>query len=207
MAALWCLAVTMIVMTGAYAAIPIEQVGQWGGGCEAVAVSGDRAYLQVGPRLIVLDISDPSNPAELGKTPALPDFLVAVAVSGSYAYVVDWSGSLHVIDVSHPDRAVVVGTCGARGPGHGIAVSGDYAYVAVGEAGLDVVDISDPSNPECVGDLDTSGRVYGVAVLDGYAYLAAGSAGLQVIDISDPRNPQLAGSFATGGIKGRSRAR
>ncbi|MCX6376827.1 MAG: hypothetical protein NTU88_12480, partial [Armatimonadetes bacterium] len=36
-----------------------ELVGQWGGPSYAVAISGSKAYVGVGPRLFVLDISNP----------------------------------------------------------------------------------------------------------------------------------------------------
>ena len=67
----------------AWANIPVTLVGQWGGSCYASAVSGNRAYMGMGPRLGVLDVSNPSNPTVLGMTEVLPGFVRGVAVSGN----------------------------------------------------------------------------------------------------------------------------
>ena len=78
----------------------------------------------------MIDVSTPASPIEVGfvDTPgALPD--VAVAVSGSYAYVAGWRG-LRVIDVSTPASPIEVGFLDTPGCGQGVAVSGSYAYVA-----------------------------------------------------------------------------
>ena len=80
----------------------VELVGQIGGFTWAVAVQGNYAYIGVGPRLVILDVSDPSHPAVVGQTGVLPDVVVGVAVAGSYAYVADWERGLRIIDVSDP---------------------------------------------------------------------------------------------------------
>ena len=51
----------------------VELVGQVGGRVNAVAVQGNHVYLGVGPRLLVLDVSDPTTPILAGQTPVLPD--------------------------------------------------------------------------------------------------------------------------------------
>jgi hypothetical protein len=53
----------------------VELVGQIGGATLAVAVQGDYAYLGMGPRLVVLDISDPANPTMMGQSPVFPDIV------------------------------------------------------------------------------------------------------------------------------------
>ena len=40
------------------------------------------AYIGVGLRLVVVDISDPANPHHVGATAPLDDFVLGVAVSG-----------------------------------------------------------------------------------------------------------------------------
>ena len=86
-----------------------ELVGQLPfGPASAVAVSGGRAYLASGAGLLVLDVSSPGAPVELGGV-ALPDEVQGVAAAGAYAYVADsWAG-LRVVDVSDPAAPVEVG--------------------------------------------------------------------------------------------------
>ena len=47
-------------------------IGQWGGVVQAVEVVGTTGYLAQGPSLVVMDLSDPANPQELGRA-ILPD--------------------------------------------------------------------------------------------------------------------------------------
>jgi hypothetical protein len=74
--------VTVLALAGPVGAVSAsprvlpEIVGQIGGSSYAVAVQGDYAYLGVGPRLVVLDISDPSDPTMLGQTDVLGDVVV-----------------------------------------------------------------------------------------------------------------------------------
>jgi hypothetical protein len=80
----------------------VELVGQIGGACLAVAVQGRYAYIGVGPRLVVLDVSNPAGPLLLGRTAVLPGLVHGVAVAGTLAYVADGEAGLRVVDVSNP---------------------------------------------------------------------------------------------------------
>ena len=101
-----------------------------------MAVQGRYAYVGVGPRLVVVDVGDPTRPVAVGGTGLLPDAVMGVAVSGAYAYVADGSGGLRVVDVSDPASPREVGSYGTPLYAYGVAVSGAYAYVADGSGGL-----------------------------------------------------------------------
>jgi len=180
----------------------IQFVSQFGGSTCAVAVQGNYAYIGVGPRLLVLDISNPDHPAVVGQTGVLPGVVQGVAVAGSYAYIVA-GGSAALSE--HPSA--------------GVAVAGSYAYVAAKYAGLYVINVSDPANPIQVGDCttgdgdvaivnisdpaspyeaghyDTPGDAYDVAVSGSYAYVADYDGGLRVISVADPANPYEVGHY------------
>ena len=83
-------------------ALNVELVGQIGGASYAVAISGTLAYLGVGPRLIVLDVSDPTSPSVLGQTEHFPSIVHHIAIDGSIAYVANWEGGLRIVDISDP---------------------------------------------------------------------------------------------------------
>ncbi|MBP6964276.1 MAG: hypothetical protein KBC96_07715 [Armatimonadetes bacterium] len=193
----------LLSLTPALADIPVELVGQSGGTCSAVAVSGNRAYIGIGPRLVVLDISEPYTPVEIGKTEVLSGVVRDVALSGDYAYVAAGT-RLQVVDVSASESPSLVGVCDTTGSALDVAVSGNYAYVACdtlywdfGE--LQVVDISNPASPIRVCKLYTSGDPQGVVVSGNYAYVADDDAGLLVVDISNPLSPTLVSACSTGG--------
>ena len=65
----------------------VALVGQIGGSSSGVFVQGDYAYLGVGPRLVILDISDPTSPMVVGQSAVMPVFVTGVYVNGAYAYV------------------------------------------------------------------------------------------------------------------------
>ena len=79
--------IVLLVATGlsqvaVRADIPVKFVGQWGGPCNATAVSGNLLYMGIGPSLLIMDVSQPSNPIRLGQV-ILPGMAAGVAVSGN----------------------------------------------------------------------------------------------------------------------------
>jgi len=85
----------------------VEFVGATGGAVYDVFVQGNYAYLLAGSIPVILDISDPTYPTNIGNID-LP--YAGIYVSGSYAYVADWDG-LRVVDVSSPSNPREVGFC------------------------------------------------------------------------------------------------
>jgi PKD repeat protein len=179
------------------AAWNVELVGQIGGATYAVAVQGSYAYIGVGPRLVILDVSDPAHPAVIGQTGVLPGIVQGVAVSGNYAYVADGGGGLRIINISDPAHPSEVGFYDTPGVAYGVAVSGNYAYVADGGAGLRIINVANPAHPTEAGFYDTPGYAFGVAVSGNYAYVADDYAGLRIINVADPAYPTEAGYCET----------
>jgi len=177
----------------------VELVGQIGGVSYTVAVQGNYAYLGVGPRLVILNVSDPPHPAVVGQTDVLPGFVGAVAVAGGYAYVADGHGNLRIIHVSDPAHPAEVGFCDTPGFTEDVAVAGDYAYIAAGDGGLRIINVADPSAPIEVGFCDTPAYAEDVAVAGDYAYVAASwSGGLRIINVADPADPTEVGFYDAG---------
>ena len=71
--------------------------------------------------LRVIDISNPSNPVEVGYYDT-PGYAWDVAVSGSYAYIADGISGLRVIDISNPSNPVEVGYYDTPGYAWGVTV-------------------------------------------------------------------------------------
>ena len=76
-----------------------QVVGQIGGPTQAVAVQGRYAYVGVGLRLVVLDVTNPVTPTEVGATTPFPYFVEDVAVSGERVYVAAGGAGLRVVDI------------------------------------------------------------------------------------------------------------
>ena len=185
----------------------VELVSQIGGIVDTVAISGTLAYIGAGPRLIILDISDPANAAIVGRSGVLPGRVMEIVLAQDYAYVAGGYQGLRIIDVSDPTSPSEVGFYDTPGHAWGIAVAaGDpqghtYAYVADGAAphivrkALRIIDVSDPANPSEVGSYEELEDARDVTVVGSNAYVAGG--GLHIINVSDPTSPSEIGSYFT----------
>lgn len=173
----------------------VEWAGQIGGATSAVAVQGDYAYVGIGPRLVILDISDPTHPILAGQTDTLPENVQDVVVMGNYAYVANRLHGLRIIDVSDPTAPIEVGFHLTWGDAHGVALAGNYAYVANGDSGLCIIDVSDPADPTFAGLHDTPGYARAVVVAGSNAYVADGYSGLRIVNVSTPATPTEVGFY------------
>lgn len=176
-----------------------ELTGQVGGPTQGIAVQGNFAYIGVGPRLVVVDISDPANPIQVGASAVLDDFVLGVAISGTVAFAAAGGAGLQVVDIANPLAPAVIGAWHSLGMAEGVAVAGDVAYVANGPYGLRVVDVSNPAAPVEIAHAFDMNYVYDVALSGRYAYLAAAGAGLLIVDISNPAYPVEMGHYDTPG--------
>ena len=111
----------------------LDILGQIGGPSYAVDVVGAYAYVGIGPRLVILNLSNPANPTIAGQSAVLPDIVRAVQVVNGLAYVADdYNGGLQIISVSNPTAPVIVGSYNTPGAAYGVAVVGTTVYVADG---------------------------------------------------------------------------
>ena len=166
----------------------LEYVSQIGGACEAVAVQGNFAYVGLGPRLRVLDVSDPAHRVVLGLTDVLRGVVKDIAVAGQYAYVVDESG-LRIVDVSDPNGPVVLSSLDTASRPCRIQLRGRYVYIGTCD-GLTLVDVSDPRHPALTGYWSLPNRiVHDIGLVGEYAYVAAQFSGVLIVNVSDPAHP------------------
>ena len=108
---------------------------------------GTYAYLGIGPRVVVLDVSVPAAPVLTGRSAPLPDIVQGLAASGNTVYVADGESGLQIIDVTNPASPKWEGSLDTPGSAQNVAVSGTTAYVADGDGGLRIVDVSNPLAP------------------------------------------------------------
>jgi hypothetical protein len=169
--------------------VAIETVGQWGGCTYAVATDGNLVYMGVGPRLVVLDVSNPAQPVKVGQSPVLPHEVADIAIAGRYAYLATFYGGLQVVDISDPCAPAWVGGHDTTGDYVAVAVDGDYAYVVDWYDGLHIFDVSQPTAPVRVGRYAADSTVWAVAVVGGYVYLPIGHREIRILDVSHPAEP------------------
>jgi hypothetical protein len=186
-------------------------VGSWPTSREArnVFVLEDMAYIANGEDgLIILDVSDPSNPQEAGSYPL--ENAQNVIVVNNIAYVIEQgqvqdgmalSDKLVLIDVKTPSIPRVLGEYTPEsGFTHqelsNMAVLDQIVYLTLSDRFI-AVNVSVPSQPVMIGEFSFSSNISspGVAVVDGIAYLQANR--LHVVDVRNPAEPIEIGGFDT----------
>jgi hypothetical protein len=180
----------------------LDPVGQIGGLTWAIALQGNYAYVGIGPRLVVFDVSAPAAPTPVGQTPVFPRLVYKVAVAGDYAYVTD-EEDLYIVDIHDPARPTVVGTAATPGYARGVAVAPSGSHVYVGDSyDLRVYDVSAPASPVEVGMLTFSpiDVARSIAVAGEYAYAVGWTGGLHVVHMVDPAAPLEVGTYDTPGM-------
>jgi hypothetical protein len=198
------------------AEVDIEIKGQLGGAVHAVAIKGQYAYAGIGPRLVLLSVSNPARPERIAISPLLADMVQGVAVSPTtpYVYVAARSAGLQVMRVQEgvPTTLVPVSVYSLpeREQAMAVAIDGDYVYLVTQVSTLEgdvygrlhIVDVRDPQQLQPVTQYQPTPAVVlrDVAVAAGYAYLAAYDAGLRIVDVSNRQNPTQVGALATTGF-------
>jgi hypothetical protein len=183
-----------------------------------VAMSGDYAYISSGTAtgLRVLDLSDPSEPLEVGYSlnldtcPGVATWMAdRVLVSGDRAYVLYFDGTwafahyrLYVYNVSDPAEPWPMGYIDLPDNCTSLFLAGDSVYVTAfemeGFSGVKVVDVSDPTQPVEAGAFTTPGMPHDVAVIDDIAYVADNDS-LVIFDVTDLGSVVEVGRYAPEG--------
>ncbi len=194
--------------------VTVSVVGAWGGRVRGVHVEGQLAYVCAGQRLVIVDITDPLMPVELGAV-NLQASANDVLVSSGYAFVagdgiveahthgVDDARLFSVVDVSNPVQPQLVYAGCLQGtnshcPGGLTAgfvrmeLHGSQEIYAISEHGhnVHVIDVTTPAQPVYAGDrLQVAATIYDFALApDGtelYALLKPGGpAQVHIYDVS-----------------------
>jgi hypothetical protein len=99
----------------------------------------------VGPRLFILNVSDPSVPTFMGQTEMFPGIVEDEKVAGDYTYIACYHGGrLRIVDISNPANPTEAGFYITRDVHRNVRVMENYAYVADGRAGLIILSLTSP---------------------------------------------------------------
>jgi hypothetical protein len=171
-----------------------------------ITIAGNYVYTlrQGSDRVRIIDVSSPLAPVNIGTyLNASFNWLADIFVLGNYAYVVDGSNSLFVLDVTVKATPTLLTTLtDATNLGAAVAVtaSGSYAYVGTSTR-LTIVDVSNPAAPVVVGSALQPAQLSGVkkiVVSGNYAYVASNGGALTIVDISNPATPSILSNYDQG---------
>lgn len=193
----------LFVAVAAYADVRIDLVGHWGGRTYVTKVRADLAYVGIGPRLVIIDVHDPTRPVRIGETEPLGHVISDIALEGSFAFVSTYYGGFKVVDIADPAQPRLVGEH-ALDPyydaGVSVAARDGYAFVLHRDSGLHVFDVSDPTAPEQVSAYEFTGSLHeadDIAIAGDIAYVITWSR-LVLLDIGDPYHPRFISDLPMG---------
>jgi hypothetical protein len=167
-----------------------------------VAVHDTCAYIADG-NLLVLSVSDPTNPRAIGSCGVASADRVCVLDHRVCMSAQNYPGGLRLVDVVDPAAPYLTCTFDTPDLARGVFVSGQYAYVVWDGDGLRIVDVSSPEALQEVGRCDLFGAAVRIQVAGHYAYVAADEMGLRILDVADPSDPRGGCNKHTGECHGR----
>jgi hypothetical protein len=166
-----------------------------------LAIEGRALYLITASSLVVMDISNPTQPLltstyalNASATLEIADNRLLVNSQGTY--------TLHIFDLADPLHPTKLGSFYQGTIGwYGFSIAGNRVYLLRGAGGVDVLDISNPSNPVLIGtytNIDMlDGRFHpntnGIEVIGDRLYIA--DTRFQIYDVSSPTKAILLASY------------
>jgi hypothetical protein len=166
---------------------------QFGGGF-ALEMRGNLACFAAGRALILIDLTDPDHPTEIGRYEE-PEGIDGIHLLDDKVYVGAYVGSYtaqRIIDISDPTQPRLIGSAPLRPLL--IGRSGQYACSFAG--GLSIIDLKAPANPQSMSytRLTTSQNI---ALQGRYAILSSPISGIKTVDIADSARPAIRSEFLT----------
>lgn len=175
----------------------MELVGQLGGYVSAVIARGPYLYLAAGPRLLILDVSNPTQPVFVGQSEVLAARIDAMAVNETHAYVVTQNGTLHLINITTPASPRLEGSLTVEEVDYtteyrAIVVVEQRAYLVIGrreDSYLSIIDSANPAQPVLMATYQLP-TIYAedVAVMGNFVYVAAHEETI-ILDAADVAQP------------------
>ncbi len=149
-------------------------------GWHHIAIQGDILYASMHANgLLVLDISDPTNPISLGINP-MPCW--DIAVHGDFAYLAAEIEGVRVLDITDPALIQHIDYVATEYSVSAIDIAGNYALASTDQPGMIYLDLTDPALPTVIPGLDLSGNNYGgsweISDYGGHFYMGVDSVGL-----------------------------
>ena len=172
----------------------IDNLGQIGecflnaGYCSEHKIVGNIAYVGCQYGLMILDISDNSQPTLIGSYEA-SNPCNSIDIHNNYAILVCGNEGVEFVDISNPNNPSYISQFDIQYPyAAKVQISENYAFVSDSGESLYIINFSDIYNPELVVYDDSN--YYKDFVIEGN-YIYAVNNEMYVIDISEISNPTL----------------
>ena len=167
-----------------------------------VEAYANHAYFTSRNGLYVVDISNPSNPQNLGRVSGTNNLILEnLDAENNLLAVAAHADGVLVYDISDPQnlelKSIIncVNAWCAR-------IKDGYVYIGDG-INVMIYDISVSSNPIFINQIETSNAIKDIALSQSFMYVAIGSDGVNIYDNSDPQNPIILDNYNTNTLANR----
>jgi len=167
-----------------------------------LTLDGNRLYVPVwNAGMSILDVTDPTNVTVLNTVDYFASWghdiqsAASVAVSNGYAYLVDASGGVLILNVSNPASVSFVTAMGTGSYPWDCVVRGSLLYALDQSNGIIVWSIGSPGSPIFLGYLPLSLENW--AGMDVYGHVAVVSTptGFLFVDVTNPATMSVVSTF------------
>ena len=167
-----------------------------------VEAYANHAYFTSRNGLYVVDISNPSNPQNLGRVSGTNNLILEnLDAENNLLAVAAHADGVLIYDISDPQnlelKSIIncVNAWCAR-------IKDGYVYIGDG-INVMIYDISVSSNPIFINQIETSNAIKDIALSQSFMYVAIGSDGVNIYDNSDPQNPIILDNYNTNTLANR----
>ncbi|MEN8163099.1 MAG: PKD domain-containing protein [Acidobacteriota bacterium] len=158
-------------------------------------IEGSLAVIAGGSKIVVLDVSEPSDPVEV-VTADFDGYARKTAIDGDVVYVADGSGGIEVLDLSDPENPLPLASVDFPNA-YDVVLHDDFLFVGCDSDGLRVLDVSDPAAPVVIGTLEGIRiRPNALSHSNGTLFIREYDVGVHLVDVSDPSSPIEIGLIA-----------
>jgi len=178
--------------------------GGMGGGNKSncVRATGNYAYFTSSNGLYVVNISNPSNPQNLGSVSGTNNLILEnLDLYENTLAVCAHADGVLLYDISNPQNPSYISTINASNAWT-VVISDPYIYIGDNNEIL-IANISNLHNPSEIGSIETGNAIKDLAIYNGFLYAALGTDGVNIYDITSLQNPQYLDNFNTNTLANR----
>ena len=162
-------------------------------------LEGNRAYVESGQLIHVIDISNPEELIDLGSVSWL-GLTFDVDVSNGLVCPSTLHATYKIIDMNDPTNPQVIYESSNYHRVNASVIEGNLIYQAsFYTASPAIVDITNPSNPILVGHGEEWGEMSYIEKSGSYVYLGGYDQEMRIMDVSDPTQLARVGAYDTPG--------
>lgn len=158
-----------------------------------IQIINDLAYVFNAIGFVILDISTPTTPTQIGVYSGNP--IYGGIVHNTTVYLYDSSSTLGIIDVANPAAPIWITGVDLNNTPKVIAANGNILHAGNAYGNVDVYNISNPQSPQYIGYY-AAANTTSFAFSGSYAYVSTGTnynpaviCGVKVVNLANPAAP------------------